>query len=63
MATRRSSGLALATQIYIAGDAVAGDSVLSGSSSGSLQRLTMALAPVTGREPGALGGTFDLVLR
>jgi protocatechuate 3,4-dioxygenase beta subunit len=60
---RAGSGLVLTTQIYIAGDAVAGDSVLSGSSSGTLQRLTMALVPVTGREAGALGGTFDLVLR
>jgi protocatechuate 3,4-dioxygenase beta subunit len=60
---RGGNALALTTQIYIAGDALAGDPVLSGVSSGTLQRLTMALAPVTGREPGALGGTFDLVLR
>ena len=53
----------LTTQIYIAGDSLAGDSVLSGASSATVRQLTMALAPVTGREPGALGGTFDLVLR
>jgi hypothetical protein len=53
----------LTTQIYIAGDALAGDSVLSGASSATVRQLTMALAPLTGREPGALGGTFDLVLR
>ena len=60
---RAGSGALLTTQIYIAGDAVDGDGVLSASSSGTLERLSMALAPVTGREPGALGGTFDLVLR
>ena len=60
---RAGSGLVLTTQIYIAGDAVAGDSVLAGSSSGTIQRLTMAVAPVAGHEPTALGGTFDLVLR
>ena len=60
---RAGSGALLTTQIYIAGDAVNGDGVLSASSSGTLERLSMALAPVTGREPGALGGTFDLVLR
>jgi len=60
---RAGSGLVLTTQIYIAGDALAGDSVLSGSSSDTVRRLTMAVAPVTGRDPGALGGTFDLVLR
>ena len=54
---------ALTTQIYIAGDAVAGDPVLSGSSGGVLERLTMPLTPASGREPGALAGTFDLVLR
>ncbi len=56
-------GSVLTTQIYIAGDALAGDSVLSGASSTTVRQLTMALAPVTGREPGALGGTFDVVLR
>ncbi len=53
----------LTTQIYIAGDARAGDSVLSGSSSETIRQLTMTLAPLAGREPGALSGTFDLVLR
>ena len=56
-------GSVLTTQIYIAGDALAGDSILAGSTSGTVRQLTMALAPMSGREPGALGGTFDLVLR
>jgi protocatechuate 3,4-dioxygenase beta subunit len=60
---RGSRGSVLTTQVYIAGDALAGDSVLSGASSATVRQLTMALAPITGREPGALGGTFDLVLR
>ncbi len=60
---RAGGGSVLTTQIYIAGDAAAGDSVLAASPSGTIQRLTMTLAPVNGREPGALGGTFDLVLR
>jgi len=53
----------LTTQIYVAGDALAGDSVLSGSSSATIRQLTMALTPTAGREQGALSGTFDLVLR
>jgi protocatechuate 3,4-dioxygenase beta subunit len=56
-------GPVLTTQIYIAGDTLAGDSVLSGASSATVRQLTLALAPVAGREPGAFGGTFDLVLR
>ena len=60
---RAASGSVLTTQIYIAGDALAGDSILAASSSGTKGQLTMALAPIAGREPGALGGTFDLVLR
>ena len=63
MRVRAGGGSVLTTQIYIMGDALAGDSVLSGSSSDTVRRLTMAVAPVTGRDPGALGGTFDLVLR
>ena len=60
---RAGRGSVLTTQIYIAGDALAGDSVLSGASSATIRQLTMALAPVTGREPGAVSGTFDIVLR
>ena len=59
----RAGGSVLTTQIYIAGDALDSDGIVSAAPSGTIQRLTMALAPVTGREPGALGGTFDLVLR
>jgi protocatechuate 3,4-dioxygenase beta subunit len=60
---RADGTTALTTQIYIAGDALAGDSILSGASGDTIRRLTMALAPASGREPGALGGTFDLLLR
>jgi protocatechuate 3,4-dioxygenase beta subunit len=60
---RAGGGPVLTTQIYIAGDALGGDSILSGASSATVRQLTMALAPVSGREPGALGGTFDFVLR
>ena len=60
---RAGGGSVLTTQIYIAGDELAGDSALSGASNATVRQLTMALTPVTGREPGALGGTFDLVLR
>ncbi len=59
---RARTGLTLTTQIYIAGDAVGGDGVLAGSATGTHARLTMALVPLAGREPGALGGTFDVVL-
>ena len=59
----RAGGSVLTTQIYIAGDALAGDSILVGASSSTVGQLTMALVPVTAREQGALGGTFDLVLR
>ena len=58
---RPASGPTLTTQIYIAGDSVEGDVVLSATSRGTLERLTMTLAPISGREPGALAGTFDIV--
>jgi protocatechuate 3,4-dioxygenase beta subunit len=60
---RPPAGATLTTQIYIAGDAVAGDPVLGASPSGTRAALTMALAPAPAREPDALGGTFDFVLR
>jgi protocatechuate 3,4-dioxygenase beta subunit len=60
---RAGGASVLTTQIYIAGDALTGDSVLSGASSATVRQLTMALAPVAGREQGAFGGTFDLMLR
>ena len=57
----RAAGSApLTTQVYVRGDATAGDGVLGGSPQGTLERLSMALAP--GREPGSLAGTFDFVL-
>jgi protocatechuate 3,4-dioxygenase beta subunit len=60
---RTGSGAALTTQIYVAGDDLAGDSVLSGASGATVPQLTITLTPAPGRELGALGGTFDLVLR
>ena len=60
---RPSGGAALTTQVYIAGDAVAGDPVLGASPSGTRAALTMVLAPAPAREPDALGGAFDFVLR
>ncbi len=60
---RPANGPALTTQIYIAGDAVAGDPVLAGSPKGTLALLSMPLAPASGKEPDALEGTFDFVLR
>jgi protocatechuate 3,4-dioxygenase beta subunit len=58
---RHASGATLTTQIYIAGDSVEGDVVLSAAPRGTLKRLTMTLAPISGRESGALAGTFDIV--
>ena len=60
---RPGDGSPLTTQIYIAGDAADGDSVLASSPKGTLALLSMSLAPAAGREAGALAGTFDLVLR
>ena len=60
---RPEKGPSLTTQIYIAGDAVTGDSVLGSSPKGTLALLSMALTPAPGREAGALAGTFDFVLR
>ena len=52
----------LTTQIYITGDRTDGDFVLAQSQAGTLARLSMALVPIGGREPGALAGHFDIVL-
>ena len=60
---RPATGPELTTQIYIAGDAVAGDPVLAGSPKGTLALLSMALGPASGKESDALEGTFDFVLR
>jgi protocatechuate 3,4-dioxygenase beta subunit len=59
---RPVNGPALTTQIYIAGDSVAGDPVLAGSPKGTLALLSMQLGPASGKESGALEGTFDFVL-
>ena len=63
MRVRPDNGPALTTQIYIAGDVVAGDPVLGSAPKGTLALLSMTLAPAAGREAGALAGTFDFVLR
>jgi len=52
----------LTTQIYIAGDRTDGDFVLASSPKGTVERLSMSLTPQNGREPGALAGSFDIVL-
>lgn len=63
MKVRTTEGAALTTQAYIKGDPTSGDPVLAWSPKGTLELLTMTLAPAPGREPGALAGTFDIVLR
>ena len=60
---RPRDGSALTTQIYIAGDAFAGDPVLGSSPKGTLALLSMPVVQAAGREAGALAGTFDFVLR
>ena len=60
---RLGHGRQFTTQIYIAGDAVDGDSVLASSREGTLALLSMPLAQAVGREADALAGTFDFVLR
>ena len=59
---RTASGT-LTTQLYVKGDPTKGDPVLAMSSPADLDRLTVALAPAAGREPGALAATFDFVVR
>jgi len=58
-----ASGPPLTTQVYIAGDGTDGDFAFAGSPAGVRERLTMPLVSAAGREPGALAGTFDFVLR
>jgi protocatechuate 3,4-dioxygenase beta subunit len=60
---RPPGGQPLTTQIYIAGDSADGDFVLAGTPAEARKQLTMALAPATSRESGALAGTFDFVIR
>jgi len=59
---RSAAGSSLTTQLYIAGDPTAGDPVLAWTPKGTREQLTMALAPLSGHEDGALAGTFDIVL-
>lgn len=60
---RTPGGAALTTQVYIKGDRTAGDPVLAWAPSGTLELLTMTLAPAAGREPGAHEGSFNIVVR
>lgn len=60
---RTPGGAALTTQVYIKGDRTAGDPVLAWSPRGTLDLLTMTLAPAPGREPGAQEGSFNIVVR
>jgi len=60
---RTPDGATLTTQVYVKGDATRGDPVLASSPAASYEHLVMALAPASGREPGALAGDFDIVLR
>jgi protocatechuate 3,4-dioxygenase, beta subunit len=59
---RTANGAALTTQIYIKGDAIAGDPVIASSPGGTFDRLSIVLTPAAGHEPGALAGVFDIVL-
>jgi len=59
---RTANGTTLTTQIYIKGDASAGDPVVASSPGGTFERLSIALSPAPGREPGALAGVFDIVV-
>jgi protocatechuate 3,4-dioxygenase, beta subunit len=59
---RTAAGVGLTTQGYIEGDRTDGDPVLASSTEGTRELLTVAIAPAAGREPGAIAGTFDLVL-
>ncbi len=54
---------ALTTQIYIKGDRVEGDPVLAWSPRGTLERLTMTLEPAGGKEPSAVAGMFEFVVK
>ncbi len=60
---RTAGGATLTTQAYIKGDPTAGDPVLAWSPKGTLELLTVSLAPASGHEDGALAGVFDIVLR
>jgi protocatechuate 3,4-dioxygenase beta subunit len=60
---RHASAPTLTTQIYIAGDAIGNDAVLRASPGGTLEKLTIALVPASLREPGALSGNYEFVLR
>ena len=59
---RTANGAALTTQIYMKGDATAGDPVLASSPVGTYERLAIALTPAAGHEAGALAGSFDIVV-
>jgi protocatechuate 3,4-dioxygenase beta subunit len=53
----------LTTQLYMMGDHTEGDFVLASSPPGTLERLSVTLSSMEDREPGAVKGSFDIVLR
>ena len=63
-AVRTPSGRQLVTQMYVAGEPLNARDGLYASIREPRQRhaVTVALTPANGIEPGALAGTFDLVL-
>jgi protocatechuate 3,4-dioxygenase beta subunit len=60
---RTLDGATLTTQIYVKGDAIRGDPVLASTPATTYERLAMELVKASEREPGALAGEFDIVLR
>jgi len=52
----------LTTQLYVAGDSAAGDGVIRWSGADVYARLSMTLAPATGKEPGAVAASYGFVL-
>lgn len=62
-AVRVPDGPRLITQMYVAGEALnARDGVYARMNARQREAVTVALAPATTGEPGALAGTFNLVL-
>ena len=60
---RTPEGATVTTQAYVKGDGTKGDPVLAWAPAATYDRLAIVLVPASGREPGALAGEFDVVLR
>lgn len=58
----RAPGRRLVTQMYVAGEPGNGADGLYGSLGRERDAVTVRLAPANGIEPGALAGTFDIVV-